>query len=274
MAVLLFVGAAVLYFLPYQQGSSTNIVSGLIVAMLAGGGSLTYRAFAQKETPEHVKRHWKELRDKAFRLWLEAEVITSVRGSIYGVSGEFSAHAPIFWTISKRPYYVEEGRAFQHLRVRQYRDPAKSLGDCLERIEAHNALVYKRLDNLWKDVDVALAKFPSLVELGKGTDYYVKGNILEAVESNSEFHASGPDVYGGNNVIAFIRNESVRDSFYGEMRSLGVKHADLTEDLDRSLGGVQSRYDDFRGLMARIIESIETLGRLDGKCEVEQGKPL
>lgn len=55
LGLLLFVGAAVLYLLPNQQGLNGNVVSGLVIAFVVGGGSLAYRSFRQVEVTKRPK---------------------------------------------------------------------------------------------------------------------------------------------------------------------------------------------------------------------------
>lgn len=251
------------------------IAFGLIVVSVApstikGVRGMMSGSLLVEVSPDLLIKHRKQLRDDAFVKWRDAKVVRTETGEWSGIS--LFAAAPVYLKISVDIDWRTWSRAVEHLRSKKYRDEMRWFYEAGSVIQEHNRKMWDVVKKIDKEVNLALLRFPQLVEQGQGRDYYIRAAILRAIESHGEIKSGGPDIYGGNEVIGYIENKDTRNQFVGAIRALAAEFASDFSDITARYSHAGSRYDTFKGFMGRVIERIDELDRLEGKCEIERGK--
>lgn len=265
----------------WVTGSLKNLPSGIetivqlvVVAMIGSGATLIYRGRTPTVRPEILERHHRELRERVFVPWANAKIVASTDTGPYKLP--FQTYGAILLRNSANVYWEDQGKAASHLQNKKYSAEVEdSLFKAEGTMEEHNKKVYALQGELERALEVALAKFPRVVEIGKGREWRNTKLILKAIEENAEITQSGPDIYGGKDPIAYVENSQIRELLFGELRSLRAAYSPrFTEAFTDAHFHATLDYDKFKGLVARIIKNIDNLDRLEGKCEVEEGRVL
>ena len=165
------------------------------------------------------------------------------------------------------------------LNSKKYKQGMQRLYDCEAIINKHNSEIAKTLDEISKRIDICLVKFPMLSERSNDTpSYYVRDRIETAIQTQSEILLRDSDIIARyenqprlavtGNPLAHIEDSLVRGLFLGELRAAVISFKSRLYVYD-NLQSANSCYGDYSIFLNRIIERVETFGKLEGKCEIE-----